>query len=70
MTNTKRAAEKDVDAAWLKVTYANCELELERRYEGLDSAMYRVALRTFDRAISTHADAVKNLQKTSCEEEN
>ena len=65
----ERAAEKEVDAAQTALDAAEAEMAMAWRLYGLSSAQYRIALRTFDRAISTHADALKNLEKTRFEGE-
>ena len=61
----EREAEKEVDAAQTLLDHAVNHLEKARLYGGLDSVMYRDALRTFDRARSIHDDALDNLERTA-----
>ena len=66
----EREAEKDLDAAQRELDFSECVLRLARRRCELDSSLYSSALSKCDRARGAYADAVKNLEKTSCEEEN
>ena len=66
----EREAEKDLDSAEADMDKAEAWVGIAKRDGGLHSFQYRSALIAFESAIATHANAIKNLQKTSCEEEN
>ena len=61
----EREAEKDVDAAQAALEDAEDELEKARGDGGLKRWRYRAALRTIDRAIANHAEAILNLERTT-----
>ena len=59
----EREAEKDLDAAEAALDEAEAELDIASEID--DSKRYRLALGNFDRARSTYADALRNLERTT-----
>ena len=61
----EREAEKDLDAAEAAMDAAESDLAMIERRWGLESGFHNLALRHFDRARATHADALRNLERTT-----